>query len=256
MRTFATASEAYLGTIRYILGNPEHIISPRGQKTYEVLDYQYRVLHPKVGPIVTYDEERNKVIADYTEKELEWYKSGRCEVVLAPSKFWEKLAHPDGTITSNYGYLVMLDASEGNHFELTVSPPKPEDAWACVHLRTPYQWALESLKRDKDSRQALMRVNKPEHMWVGSKDVTCTISVMTMIRDEKLHFSVVQRSGDMGFGVVYDLPWWIWLQHHMVEDLKGTYPELQVGHITHTIHSCHIYERDLEKMKKMLGEIS
>lgn len=212
-------------------------------------DYQYRVLHPAIGPIITHDEERNKVIADYTEKELEWYKSGKLEADSAPSSFWKKLAHPDGTITSNYGYLVMHDKSEYNAYESML--PDGE----AYHARTPYQWALESLKKDKDSRQALMRVNKPEHAWMGTKDFTCTISVMVMIRDDRLHFSVVQRSGDLGFGIVYDLPWWIWLQHHMVEDLKATYPELQVGHITHTIHSCHIYERDLEKMKKMLGEV-
>lgn len=254
MKVFNTSSDAYIGTIKCVIKSPDYISSPRGQKTYEILDYQYRVLNPTVGPIVTLDEERNKVIADYTEKELNWYLSGNISAASAPSKFWEKLAHPDGSITSNYGFLVMYDPSEGSDFELEVNPPKPEDAWANVHLRTPYQWALESLKRDKDSRQALMRVNKPEHAWFGTKDFTCTISVTAMIRQDKLHFSVVQRSCDGKTGLAYDLPFWIWLQYHMVEDLKETYSELQVGHITHTIHSMHVYEKDLNSIKAMIGE--
>jgi thymidylate synthase len=231
-------------------------------KVYEVLDYQYRVLHPKVGPVVTYDEERNVVIAGYTKKELQWYLSGDIAATSAPSKFWEKLANPDGkTINSNYGYLVMHDKSEGgfwpeNDQSFTIIDGKqyPLTTSKGVVTRTPYEWALESLKRDKDSRQALMRVNKPSVGFFGNKDYVCTISVMAMIRDDKLHFSVVQRSCDGKTGLAYDLPWWIWLQYHMVNDLKTKYPELQVGHITHTIHSMHLYEKDLDVVKKMLGE--
>jgi thymidylate synthase len=245
MRIFKTTSEAYLGIIREVLHSPENICSPRGMKVYEILDFQYRVLGPQLGPIVTRDEERNKVIADYTQKELEWYLSGNVKADSAPSAFWKKLANPDGTINSNYGFLVLHENSEGYMYE----SDHPFEVY-----RTPYEWAKQCLEKDKDSRQALIRVNKPWHSWHGNNDFVCTISVMAMIRDDKLHFSVVQRSCDGKTGLAYDLPWWIWLQHRMVEDLKETYPHLQVGHITHTIHSMHIYEKDLDVVKKMLGE--
>ena len=250
MRIFTTASEAYLSVLSEVLHSPENICSPRGMKVYEILDFQYRVLDPQLGPIVTRDEERNKVIADYTQKELEWYLSGNVKADSAPSAFWKKLANPDGTINSNYGFLVMHDESEGCSYECMFQ--KDPDSYA--YSRTPYEWAKQCLEKDKDSRQALMRVNKPQHSWHGNKDFVCTISVMAMIRDDKLHFSVVQRSCDGKTGLAYDLPWWIWLQHHMTKELQMTYPDLKVGYITHTIHSMHLYEKDLDSIKKMLGE--
>ena len=40
----------------------------------------------------------------------------------------------------------------------------------------------------------------------------------------------------------------------MVEELKPTYPNLTKGSYTHTVHSLHIYERDTEKILKMIGD--
>jgi thymidylate synthase len=244
MRIFETTSQAYLGIMSEVLYNPEYISSPRGMKCLEILDMQYRVLQPDSKPIVTCDEERNLVIADYTVKELEWYLSGNMNADSAPSAFWKKLANPDGTINSNYGYLVLHDNSEGCRYESDY----PFEVY-----RTPYEWALETLKKDKDSRQAIIRYNKPEHAWMGTKDFCCTLNAVIHIRENKLHMSVDQRSGDANFGLVYDIPWHCWLQDKIITDLKSTYPELQKGSFTHLVHSFHIYERDIERIKKMLG---
>jgi thymidylate synthase len=245
MRIFTTTSEAYLGIMSEVLHTPQYVSSPRGMKCLEILDMQYRVLEPDSKPIVTKDEDRNKVIKDYTAKELEWYISGNTTASSAPSTFWNKLANPDGTINSNYGYLVLHDNSEGCRYE-------SDYPWGVD--RTPYEWALETLKKDKDSRQAIMRVNKPEHAWMGNKDFPCTLSVVVHIREDELHISVDQRSGDANFGLVYDIPWWCWLQEKMIIDLKSTYPDLKKGSFTHLVHSFHIYDRDINRIKKMLGE--
>lgn len=254
MKTYETIHQAYLGTLRDIYFNPDCISAPRGMRVREKLDYQFRVTNPEAVSIVTLDNERNKVIADYTQKETELYDSCTNNVAdfAKASKFWEKIANPDGTVNSAYGYLIWKKASCGN--------PKYEPAKMFNTLdtifRTPWEWAKQSLITDKDSRQAILRFSLPEHQFTGNKDQTCTMHGNFLIRDNKLNLSIVMRSNDMVLGLVYDLPWFISLMDRMVEELKPHYPDLTKGVYTHTVHSLHIYERNEEMVLKMLGEPS
>jgi len=93
----------------------------------------------------------------------------------------------------------------------------------------------------------------PEHAWVGNKDFPCTLHGIFMIRDNKLHLTINMRSNDLMLGLVYDMPWFVSLMYKMVDELKDLYPELEVGYYTHIVHSLHIYERDNEKIERMLG---
>ena len=255
MKVFSTIHEAYLGTIQDVIDNPDYICAPRGQEIREKTDYSFRVLEPVAEPIVTMDEDRNKIIAEYTQKEMAWYMSGDNSVEAASkcSKFWEKIANSDGTVNSNYGKLIFHDNSLGNpKFENIpfLNHDKPD---SLPIMRSPWQWCVVSLQKDKDTRQALLRFSLPEHHWVGNKDFVCTLSGNFLIRDDKLNFSIVMRSNDVTLGIVYDIVFFIKLMDMMVDELKPTYPNLQKGHYTHIAHSYHAYTRDLDKINKMLG---
>lgn len=254
MRVAETIHTAYWNALSDVLHEPEYICSPRGQKCFEKSDYIFRVLYPVDEPIKTYDEERNKVIADYTAKETELYDSctNRVEDFAKASSFWKKLANPDGTVNSAYGYLIWKKRSAGNRFENFIDNGHGGRYEAI--MRTPWEWAKESLLRDKDTRQAILRFSLPEHQWVGNKDFTCTMNGVFQIRDNKLNFSVNMRSNDLMKGLVFDLPWFVSLMDKMIEELKSTYPELEKGHYTHAANSMHIYERDFEAVSRMLGE--
>jgi len=242
MKTYNTIHEGYLGTLADVWNNYGHRCSPRGLPVREKLDYSFKILNPVAEPIVTNDLARNETIRDYTTKETTLYNScsNRVEDFVKASKFWEKLAAPDGTITSAYGYLIWAKLSHGNLlFE--------------GKMRTPWVWCVEALKMDKDTRQAILRFSLPEHFWVGNKDMTCTLSGNWLIRDNKLNFSVVMRSQDMVKGAAYDWPWFISLMDRMVEELKPTYPNLTKGVYTHIVHNIHCYEKDEVVINKMLG---
>ena len=245
MKTYENISEAYLGTLAEVYYNPDVKSSPRGQPCREKLDHTFRVLRPDVSPIITKDLKRNITIASYTAKEVALYDSctNSAQDFGEASKFWLSLANPDGTVNSAYGYLIWANRSAGSDFE-------GEGAIR----RTPWEWAKHSLLTDKDTRQAILRFSLPEHQWVGNKDQTCTMHGNFLIRNDQLHLSVVMRSNDLTLGLVYDLPWFCGLMDRMVEELKPTYPNLSKGHYTHTVHSLHIYERNEEMVKKMLGE--
>ena len=118
---------------------------------------------------------------------------------------------------------------------------------------TPWEWAKESLLADKDTRQAIIRFNLPEHCWIGNKDFTCTLTGNFLIRDDKLLLTMVMRSNDVVYGLAYDLPWFCSLMDKMLEELKPTYPNLQKGTYTHFAHSLHMYDKDESTIKSMLG---
>ena len=246
MKRYNNIHEAYLGTLADVYNNPEFMCSPRGMAIREKMNYQVMILNPKSESIITKDTERNSVIDRYTKNEMKWYLSGSRDVedAVKISKFWGQLANPDGTINSNYGHLVLQDESEG----WPVMEPNPD----C--LRTPFEWAKISLLRDKDTRQAIMRFNKPKHCYVGNKDFVCTMYSNFHIRDNKLNFTVRMRSSDLHFGVVYDWPFFIRLQETMLNELKDSYEDLSIGTFTFSSDSLHIYERSFKIVEKMMGK--
>lgn len=263
MKVYNDASEAYLGTLADVYFNPDVKSAPRGQPVREKLDYSFRVLQPTNDPIVTRDSKRNETIRSYTAKEVELYDScsNSAEDFGKASKFWLSLANPDGTVNSAYGHLIWAKKSHGSDFELEQvecnafwDQDVPGKVFKTVPVRrTPWEWAKQSLIDDKDSRQAILRFSLPEHQWKGNKDQTCTLSGNFLIRNDELHFSVVMRSNDLTLGLVYDLPWFCSLMDKMIEELRPFYPTLTKGHYTHFVHSLHIYERDTDKILKMLG---
>ncbi len=234
--------EAYREVLRDVYNNPDYKAAPRGLPIREKVDYCFSILAPTSLPIRTADEERNKVIADYTDKEVALYNSGTNKVAdfAKASKFWEKLANPDGTINSAYGFLIWKNYSCTSNFS--------GDA------RTPWEWARDSLLVDKDTRQAIMRFSLPEHQWMGNKDQTCTMHGNWLIRDNKLNLTITMRSNDVVKGLVYDLPWFCGLMDKMLEELKPVYPELTKGRYTHFVHSMHAYEKDNDVIRKMIGD--
>ena len=274
MKTYGDIHEAYLGTLADIYDNPDYICSPRGQRIREKLYYGFQITNPKNEAIQTKDERRNEVIRSYTSKECDLYDSctNSAGDFGEASKFWLKLANPDGTINSAYGHLIKFKKSHGNpvyelHNEIVDAgtlggPDSPIDSAAVSEflaqnavdaMRTPWEWCVDSLRSDKDTRQAILRFSLPEHFYKGNKDMTCTLSGNFHIREDKLLFRVHMRSNDLTLGLVYDLPWFISLMQDMVDELKDLYPNLEVGTYTHIVDSLHLYDRDEEKILKMLG---
>lgn len=266
MKSYNNIHEAYLGTLADIYDNPDYICSPRGQRIREKLYYGFQITNPRDEAIRTKDDVRNVTISDYTKKECELYNSGTnsAEDFGKASKFWLKLANPDGTVNSAYGHLIKFKKSHGNPLyeigadqsmvgmnSVAVSDHLMEAA--AGYMYTPWQWCVDALRNDKDTRQAILRFSLPEHFYKGNKDMTCTLDGNFHIREDKLLFRVHMRSNDLTLGLVYDLPWFISLMDDMVEELKNDYPGLSVGTYTHIVDSLHIYDRDEERILKMLG---
>ena len=61
------------------------------------------------------------------------------------------------------------------------------------------------------------------------------------------------RSNDIRYGFICsDLAWNCFVYQNMYEDLKETYPDLEVGTIIWTSNSMHLYSRHFDDLKELL----
>ena len=231
-----TVSQVVLDVIDDLLvfGDP---VSPRGLKCWEFLNFVATVFEPDDGPVVCRDSEHNARMAKYLAAEKKLYDSGerRASEYAKHAKLWDAIKNPDGTINSAYGWLIERNDS------------------ACG--RTQWDWAKYQLLDDLDTRQAVVHVNLPEHQWEGNKDFPCTMHLHFMIRCGKLHLTAVMRSCDVTRGLVYDMPYFISLQKRMVKELRFHKLGVDMGTYTHVAHSLHLYETEVAKARKMIGDV-
>lgn len=234
MRTYKgeTFADAYATALNDVLYNPEYITSPRGMKIFEVTNAALVIEDPRYS---LYENKRRSSQFKYIAGELIWYFTGRndTEFITKFAKFWDQIANDDKTVNSAYGNLIFKEENE--------------------HLYTQWQWALESLIKDKDSRQAILHFNKPSHQRKGNKDFVCTLNGIFQIRDNKLNFTVDMRSNDLILGTATDVAFFCLLQEQMYQHLRKHYPNLEMGTYTHISHSLHIYERHFDLVGEMLN---
>lgn len=171
----------------------------------------------------------------YAAGELLCYIRGtnRKEDFAFYSKTWNKLANPDDTINSAYGYRMFKQRFDGEtenrfHYALTQLLENPETKNAIVMLRD-----------DTDI--------DPDHQ----KDRCCTLCLCFNIRDGKLNCRTIMRSQDLWLGLPYDVFCFTRLMQIMLyqyntncEDGK----EVELGTYTHQVLNLHLYERDWEKI--------
>lgn len=178
----------------------------------------------------------------YVKAELDWYKSMDLSIIghegIENNPTWNACCTKDDKkeINSNYGWCVF---SEENGSQ--------------------YDNCLKVLKKDKTTRNAIIIYNRPsiykEYKRDGMHDMTCTMYSHFFIRNNKLYMVHQMRSNDIRFGFICsDLAWNCFVYQNMYEDLKETYPDLEVGVIRWTSDSMHLYSRHFDDLKKFVEE--
>ena len=233
MRAFSNTSFAkvFSDITNDLLNNPEFKSKPRDQNVHEIKNAVIEITDPTQN---LFTNKHRSTDLRYLKEELKLYFSGRNdkEGFEKASKFWGKLSDDGKTVNSAYGHLIFKELNE--------------------HGKTEWQWAYDSLIADKDSRQALVRFNKPIMSYDGNKDFVCTLNAIFSIRDNKLDLTVYRRSQDVHFGLPYDMAWESLMQQNMLLLLKQKYPELTIGTYTLHCHSLHMYERNFDVYKNAL----
>lgn len=207
--------------------------SPRGQKTKELIKPQIIIKNPEYCII---SNPARKLSIEYLQKEFDWYMSGDKSInnIKNYASMWEKIADKNNEVNSNYGEIIFkqkLDNFNGSQ----------------------YDWVINQLKNDKDSRQAIINFNQPKHK-SDTKDFVCTLATQYLIRDNKLISTTDMRSNDLIYGFSFDFPFFSYIQQKVLSDLKDTYPNLKLGENIHTATSLHVYERHFDMIEDILKE--
>ena len=175
---------------------------------------------------------------DYLKKELDWYLSLDPTIEKVKDvKIWQNIcSKKDFTVNSQYGILVYGEEND------------------CQ-----FQKALESLNKDKDSRQAVIIYNRPtiheDAYRDGKHDFICTFYQQFFIRNNSLECITNMRSNDCIFGIFNDLPWFEYVYNDMYSRLLTKYTNLEKGNLVYIANSFHCYERHFELLDRIVDGI-
>lgn len=214
--------------------NNDFVIDKSGVKLVELISIKINNLNP-LQPILNFNIKKTN--EEYCKKELNWYLSENLNIkgYVDDIKIWQNVADKNGNINSNYGWCCF---SNDNYNQ--------------------YKNCLNTLIRQKESRQAIMIYNRPSihYDWNknGASDFICCLQNQFLIRNNKL-ISIVQfRSQDAIFGFFNDFYFKCYIYNKLYNDLKCIYPKLKIGNIIWIVNSFHIYERHFDLLKKIVEE--
>lgn len=130
--------------------------------------------------------------------------------------------------------------------------PKPTSRWeegvATYGARMGRQLddAVELLRRDPESREAVVSIWGAGDITGGQAHNLCTVSLQFLIRDGGLDLFVNMRSNDAWYGLCYDL-----FQFAQVQMTVARCLGVPAGRYFHSTASMHLYERHWEPASRL-----
>lgn len=240
MKSYKNFTEAYVDILKDVYNTPEFTSSPRGMKVKEVLGYQFRITNPLHR--IPYVSGRDFSI-HYMIAELLWYLSGNdsTEWISNYSSFWSKISDDGRTANSAYGARIFKPHSR---ISSTI-----DQTW------TQWRYVVDELKKDPDSRRAVVHIRSPQDSLLAKLDVPCTLSLQFFLRDDKVYMVTSMRSSDVVLGIAYDIPAFTLFQELLALQLtKELGRQIGLGDYMHLSASLHVYERHFKMVEKIIDE--
>lgn len=227
--TYQGFTDCYIDLISQVMREPQYESAPRGQNIRETLGASFTIKNPRDRiPYVV----GRKFSMSYMVAELIWYLAGddSTDWISKYSAFWKGISDDGTTANSAYGARLF----------------KPHKKIAQGRY-TQLDYVIEELRRDPDSRRAVMHLRVPDDSIDAKLDVPCTLALQFFIRNGQLHQVANMRSSDLIFGIAYDIPAFTMFQELIANEL-----EVGMGTYTHTSNSLHIYERHFDMAEKII----
>ena len=205
-----TGSEAYIALMRRVLNEGEPI-SPRGQLTFELMNVTVQVASLTEAHVLnTVRRVNTKILAT-------------------------EYVHLLGGLSS----LEQLDRASGGRFSQFANDGRLLGAYG-PRIRHQLPRVVDLLRRDPDTRQAILTIWNGQEHGAESRDVPCTTTLQFLLRDDRLHVRATMRSNDVVLGIPYD--WWMFSRLGLS---VASALNVEPGSYTHTVGSMHLYDRDL-----------
>lgn len=182
------------------------------------------VLVIKNPSIKDYHLPYKKVSQDYCINELKWYWSAdnSCETIGKHAKMWLALTDDGKTNNSAYGY-ILFKKYGFNQLEQII----------------------ELLRKDNNTRRAVLNISDPAINRIKTKDMQCTIGLQFLIRNGALEETVYMRSNDVNFGFPFDYMFFMTIGEYIANRLN-----IKLKLYTHHATSMHMYLKDEKTLKK------
>ena len=185
----------------------------------------------KEFPMITLRNNTNTVKRAIDEILWIWQKkSNRVEDLN--SHIWDQWAGEDGTIGKAYGYQM------ARKYEFKTKQG--------IQNLDQVDYVLNLLKSDPSSRRIMTNIFNFEDL----KDMNlepCAYGTQWLVKGGKLHLILNQRSQDM-----LAANGWNTMQYAALLCMFAQCAGLEVGTLTHNIGDCHIYDRHVPLIKKLI----
>ena len=223
MADYRNARVAFLGELRGLL-TAGSLIEVRGKLTRERIARSITLTSPEERTI-TVPGRGNSLVAAIAE--TVWVLAGRSDIAYLTPYLKRAPEFSDDGVSWRAGY-----------------GPRLRDWNGLDQLHQ----VLNLLENDPTSRQGVMVIFDPDRDWQSSLDIPCNNWLQFLLRDGRLHMLVSVRSNDLwwGFSGINTFEWSV-LQTAMAHWLDA-----QVGEVTYTVGSLHLYERHFELAGKVL----
>jgi thymidylate synthase len=218
------ADTQYLDIIAHILDHGFYANNRTGIPTYKLPHQIMQFDLEEEFPILT-----TKFVAFKTAvKEILWIWQLQSNDVRELQKMnchvWDEWMRPDGTIGKAYGYQIRKFKQVDKLLDQLINDP--QNRRMIVSL-----WNIEDLPD-----MALQ---------------PCAFQTLWDVTDGRLNCMLIQRSGDMGLGVPFNMTQYAVLIHLIAQTVG-----LRPGLFTHVINNAHIYENHIPAMKTQLARRS
>lgn len=215
------ADNQYLAMVERILTAGAHGNNRTGMPAYKLPHQIMQFDLAEEFPILT-----TKFVAFKTAvKELLWIWQMQSNDVRRLQEMnchiWDEWMLEDGTIGKAYGYQL----KKYNQVDTL----------------------LRTLHEDPVSRRMIVSLWNVEDLPEMSL-YPCAFLTMWDVADGRLNCMLVQRSGDMGLGVPFNLTQYAVLVHLIARDV-----DLQPGLFTHVINNAHIYDNHVDALRTQLA---
>ena len=217
------ADKEYLGIVKNILENGALGDNRTGMPAYKLPHQIMQFDLEKEFPILT-----TKFVAFKTSvKEILWIWQKQSNDVRVLQDWnchvWDEWMREDGTIGKAYGYQL------GKYHQVDT--------------------LLETLKKDPQSRRMVVDLWNVQDL-PDMALYPCAYSMWDVSADGRLNCMLVQRSGDMGLGVPFNMAQYAALVC-MIAQVSGLRP----GLFTHVINNAHVYENHKEQLLLQLSRL-
>lgn len=216
------ADTKYLDIVQNILDNGVLGQNRTGMPAYKLPHQIMQFDLEKEFPILT-----TKFVAFKTSvKEILWIWQKQSNDVRVLQQWnchvWDEWMQEDGTIGKAYGYQL------AKYYQVDT--------------------LLKTLKENPQSRRMVVSMWNVEDLPEMALQPCAFLTMWDVSADNRLNCMLVQRSGDMGLGVPFNMAQYAALVC-MIAQVSGLRP----GLFTHVINNAHIYENHVEALKTQLA---